>query len=479
MAPSRPRRLLLSLITTAVIFGFAELIARSINPMFPRWGLPDTNAVIMVAHPTRLWGIAPGNRKNVDTTATVNDLGLRGDLVTVPRPAGEERIVILGDSTFFGHGVSDDDTMSAVLQARLTHTTVINGGIPGYSTEQTRRLLDEIIWDLEPTLLILGCFWSDNIYESYRDKDLFATREIQASTLLVHSAFMRWLATSLSGLRPSEDGRIVTWVHGGELPKATHRRVELADYVANLDWIIREAAKRNIGVILLSPPAKVEVIQSVAPPHQWGSYRDHQAAIALHHGIPHIDATLQFAADHKADPSPNADNLYLDDLHPSVRGHKLFAEIIDEGLKQAGWPSKPLLGTGAAIDTSSVVDTTSTGANRTTHARGQSPLMTMFLADKGAPGDPSRATPIGNTLPHRTEPFPITLVAPPDSGPFQIEVRSNGRSVASVRAAKPGTFPLTISVGALPVVITARDASGQEASQEVQDFSQPLKLTLP
>jgi hypothetical protein len=105
--------------------------------------------------------------------------------------------------------------------------------------------------------------------------------------------------------------------------------------------------------------------------------------------------------------------------------------------------------------------------------------MTMFLADKGAPGDPSRATPIGNTLPHRTEPFPITLVAPPDSGPFQIEVRSNGRSVASVRAAKPGTFPLTISVGALPVVITARDASGQEASQEVQDFSQPLKLTLP
>ena len=156
MAPSRPRRLVLSLITTAVIFGFAELIALSVNPVFPRWGLPDTNAVIMTAHPTRLWGLAPGKRKNVSTTATVNHLGIRGTPVVTPRPGGEERIVILGDSTFFGHGVADDDTMSAVLQRRRANTSVINGGIPGYSTEQTRRLLDEVIWDLEPTLLVIG-----------------------------------------------------------------------------------------------------------------------------------------------------------------------------------------------------------------------------------------------------------------------------------------------------------------------------------
>ena len=479
MAPSRPRRLLLSLITTVVMFGFAELIARSTNPVFPRWGLPDTNAVIMVAHPTRLWGLATGSRKNVGTTANVNALGLRGESVTVPRPNGEERIVILGDSTFFGHGVSDEDTMSAVLQDRLTHTTVINGGIPGYSTEQTRRLLDEVIWDLEPTLLILGSFWSDNIYESYRDKDLFSTLDVQSSALLAHSAFMRWLATSLSGLRPSENGRIVTWVHGGELPTATHRRVELTDYVANLDGIIREAAKRDIGVMLLSPPAKVEVTQSVAPPHQWESYRNQQAAIAIHHGIPHLDVLQQFAADHQADPSPNADNLYMDDLHPSIRGHRLFAEVIEARLKLAGWPSNPLLGTGAAMDTSSVIDTTSTGENRTTHSRGQSPLMTMFYTESGKPVDQSNAVPTGNSLPHRTEPFPITLDATSNSGPFQIEVRSSGRSVASVRTAKPGTFPLTISAKTLPVVITARNASGDEASQEVGDLSEPLKLKLP
>ena len=479
MARSRFRRLLLSLITTAVIFGFAELIARSINPVFPRWGLPDTNAVIMTAHPTRLWGLAPGSRKNVDTTATVNQLGLRGDLVAVPRPVSEERIVILGDSTFFGHGVSDEDTLPSALQARLTNTTVINGGVPGYSTEQTRRLLDEVIWDLEPTLLVLGCFWSDNIYESYRDKDLFATQEVQGSTLLAHSALLRWLATSLSGLRPSGNGNIVTWVHGNDLPEADLRRVELPDYATNLDGIIREAARRNIGVMLLSPPAKVEVTQSVAPPHQWGSYRGQQAAVARHHGIPHLDATESFAADHLADPSPNADHLFMDDLHPSIRGHKLMARLIDEGLSRVGWPSQRLLGTDTAFDTSDVIDTTPAGPNRSGHARAQSPLMTMFQTDNNALGEPDRATTAGNTQSHRTESFPITIDAPSESGPFQIEVHSQGRPVASVRTAKPGTFPLTISAGLLPMVITARNSKGEEVRQEIESLSLPLTLELP
>ena len=125
------------------------------------------------------------------------------------------------------------------------------------------------------------------------------------------------------------------------------------------------------------------------------------------------------------------------------------------------------------------MDTTSTVANQTTNSRGQSALKTMFYTDKGAPGEQSRATPPDDAQPLRTEPFPITLDATSDSGPFQIEVRSNGRSMASVRSPKPGTFPLTISAKALPVVITARNGAGDETSQEVVDLSEPLKLTLP
>ena len=237
---------------------------------------------------------------------------------------------------------------------------------------------------------------------------------------------MRWLATSLSGLRTSKTGNIVTWVHGAELPAADFRRVELGDYTANLDKIIREAAKRDIGAVLLSPPAKVEVTQSVEPPHQWSSYREQQAAVALHHGLPHLDATQAFAAEHQKDPSPNADNLFLDDLHPSIRGHSLIAKLIDEGLRQGGWPSNRLLGKDSPMDTSNVVDSTPAGTNRSENARAQSPLMTMFQTDNGGPGDPSQATPTGNTQPQRSEPFPITIEAPSGSGPYQILVRSFG-----------------------------------------------------
>ena len=465
MGSSTTRRVLLSLVTTVAFFGCAEFVARSVNPVFPRWGLPDTTSVIMTAHPTRLWGLSPGERKNVDTTATINKLGLRGAVPTVPRPDGEERIVILGDSSFFGHGVSDENT--------LPDTTVINAGIPGYSTEQTRRLLDDTIWDLEPTLLVLGSFWSDNNFESYRDKDLFATREIQTSAILVQSVFVRWLATSLSGLRPDNEARIVTWVRGGELPKADHRRVELPDYMANLDTIIREAAKRDIGVLLISPPAKVEVENMIDPPHQWDVYRERQREIARYHSVPHTDATRHFLATHQENPSIRASALFIDDMHPTVKGHTMMADIIATALSEAGWPQARLHGMATeAIDVSEVVDTTPMNRRVGRLPGDQSPLKTMFMNEEAAAAS-EQARPV------QAEAILVHLQATSDSGPFQVEVRSGDRIISSVRAKIAASFPLKLSDEALPVTITARNAAGAETQQEITDLSQPVTLSLP
>jgi hypothetical protein len=473
MGSSNTRRILLSIATTVAFFGAAELIARSVNPVFPRWGLPDTKSVIMTAHPTRLWGLSPGTRKNVETTATINKLGLRGAVPILPRPQGEERIVILGDSSFFGHGVSDTDTMAQALERTLPNTTVINAGIPGYSTEQTKRLLDDTIWDLDPTLLVMGSFWSDNNFESYRDKDLFATREVQTSAILVQSVFVRWLATSLSGLRPNDTGRIVTWVRGGELPKAEHRRVELPDYMVNLDGIIRSAAERNVGVLLITPPAKVEVENLTDPPHQWDVYRTRQKETAQYNGIPHVDATPYFLSDHQADPSPKAAALFLDDMHPTIKGHTMMASIIATALEKADWPEQRLLGTATtAIDVTDVVDTTPMSRRVGRLPGDQSPLKTMFMIDSETDAPNREHTPVGG-------PIHVELQGNTDSGPFQVEVRSKGRIIASVRAKVAGSFPLQVSNESLPVTITARNAAGAETKQEITDLSLPVTLTLP
>lgn len=45
-----------------------------------------------------------------DGLATINAIGLRGDLPEVPKPAEALRVVLVGDSTTFGWGVGDSDS---------------------------------------------------------------------------------------------------------------------------------------------------------------------------------------------------------------------------------------------------------------------------------------------------------------------------------------------------------------------------------
>ena len=65
----------------------------------------------------------------------INRLGLRG-----PEPAsGEKLALIVGDSSVFGDGVDDHQTMAAQLERALDgRMKVQNGGVPGYTCWQSR-----------------------------------------------------------------------------------------------------------------------------------------------------------------------------------------------------------------------------------------------------------------------------------------------------------------------------------------------------
>ena len=84
MARSLRFRLVASALMTTLVLGGLEAYARWVDPIVPQWQAPDAAGVIMTGHPTRLWGMAPGVRRNGDTTATINDLGLRGAVPVVP-----------------------------------------------------------------------------------------------------------------------------------------------------------------------------------------------------------------------------------------------------------------------------------------------------------------------------------------------------------------------------------------------------------
>jgi lysophospholipase L1-like esterase len=355
----KPRSLWFKLLAAALVLvvtgTLSEVLARKMNLQTPNLRGNNNNEVIMVAHPTRLWGMVSGNKNNAGARATINALGLRGTLPVPGDPPDQARVLILGDSTFFGHGVEDDETLSVRLQERLRSAgvgaRVLNGAVPGYSTEQARLLLDEIGWDLEPTLLVVGCLWSDNNWDLFRDRDLLRTQGQFNNNPLAHSHYYPLLAGWIDRLRGGDGARIVTWTRNSEWPTVGVRRVSLLRYAENLDAMARAASRRGIGMVLMRP-VNVEVVEDLKLDggFSWDPYVKLQEQMAAFHGIPIVSLQPSFGeafARLKADPL-TADtartSLFLDRMHPTPFGQDLIAQTLADALMTAGWPDDLLLG---------------------------------------------------------------------------------------------------------------------------------------
>lgn len=468
MGLSLHRKLLFSAVVTAGALAVGELAARQVDLILPSWGAADNPSVVMTGHPSRLWGLAPGERKNVDEVATINDRGLRGAL---PDSVDTERIMVLGDSSFFGFGVADDETLSAGLARRLKDTSAINGAIPGYSTEQSIRLMDEVGWELSPTVLVLANFWSDTNFEPYQDRDLLRSADLSRSGALARSALVRWLAPWVSRVKSPDRGRIVTWVRGAELPRADKRRVPLADYAENLERLIEEAAAREVGVVLLTPPSPVEILNEVQPPHQWTPYRRAQAAIARHYGLPHIDMTPVFKSAYESDEPRAISKYFLDDLHPTVTGQRIMAQLLVRVLKQRGWPEDRIVPQAkTAFDVAGLVDDTpASRAGRP--ASDRSPIQNLFPGNGpqgGPPGD-------GVATQRATQSWSVDLSISGGSPPYTVTALRDGHTVASAKLPAARAFSLPIRSGGA-VELSVADAAGQQWQQKAQPGDAELSV---
>jgi len=72
------------------------------------------------------------------------------------------RIAILGGSTAFGTGVTDQDSWPALLQAKLgKQFAVINYGVPGYSTAENIVQMALIVPEKRPHIIVFYEGWND------------------------------------------------------------------------------------------------------------------------------------------------------------------------------------------------------------------------------------------------------------------------------------------------------------------------------
>ncbi len=460
----------------------AELAARTIGAEVPAWRLVDAEGVVMTGHETRLWGLSPGVKQNGDEKATINTLGLRGEAPAMPKPAGRTRVLVLGDSTWFGHGVPDDRTFPAQLEARLRadglDVDVINAGIPGYSTEQTRILLDEVGWGLEPDMLLIGSLWSDNNVDSFRDQDLLETARVARENPLFASHFFRLLAGAVDRARGGTGARIVTWTKQSQFPTHGGRRVPLQRYAENLDVMAREAAAKGIGTALIGP-CNVGMVDGRYPDGaSWEVFFDAQRQVAAHHGVPWIPTLPAM----RAAAQDDAERLFVDVMHPSAEGHAVFAATAADALRAAGWPGERLLAKAAPFPADTLSDSrfgegspnpASPQRNLFGDVRTAGPptgpaVPSTDPHDEGsAGGGPRKASPMvgaGAAPSHdRATNGRWTVEGSVTGGtpPLRVELWGpDGRAFSSARLAAPGPFALAVRADLDAVELVVTDAAG-------------------
>lgn len=129
------------------------------------WSVADLSLspenVHLIDHPTRLWVQAPNATFTLPEHGSLktNELGLRDDPVTLPKPPNEWRILSLGESSTWGHGVQRHETYSDQLEALLRKqgrsSNVINAGVPAYTIQQSAVYLAEEGPRLQPDIVLV------------------------------------------------------------------------------------------------------------------------------------------------------------------------------------------------------------------------------------------------------------------------------------------------------------------------------------
>lgn len=121
--------------------------------------------------------LAPGFSGRLDTpeystAVRINRLGLRDSRELGQKPAGTRRLLVLGDSFVMGHSVDEREDFTSLVEAGLNRLagrplfTVLNSGVPGFSTREELAYLRSRGFALEPDAVVLVFFVGNDIADN-------------------------------------------------------------------------------------------------------------------------------------------------------------------------------------------------------------------------------------------------------------------------------------------------------------------------
>ncbi len=345
--PAAPRRRWLFRIAAVVLaLAALEVTARLIDAALPERTLPTPaddfdrefvrglreqraragEDLRMVAEDTRSWSLEPGSTHCMEglVPLRINSLGMRGPELG-HRAEGEVRLLSLGDSSGFGHGVAEQRVLTeraavALGEAWSRPVRAVNGCTPGYDSTQSLETLRRFGEHVGPDWVVVSCLWSD-VYAPGTAGDPRA-RPRRAVAALRHLATYRVLARWLAPwVRP----RKVSWIASrqdlGEGSAGDGSRVDLATYVVNLRAIARLSSDLGARTAFLILPAPMD-FDPAPPPAVVSEYRQGMRLVADETGEPLVDGPAHFR-----EIGLGVEG-FLDKVHPAVAGHAALGEAL-------------------------------------------------------------------------------------------------------------------------------------------------------
>ena len=242
---------------------------------------------------------------------SINSRGLRGREITYDKPAGVNRILVLGDSFIWGYGVADEEVLTEVLAERLQkgsgHYEVLNGGVSGWGTDQEYLFLKEEGFRYRPDIVVLAFFIvNDPTNNSYSrqynlQKPVFLNLDLELGNVPVPKP-----RTSAPVIESATDPVDLT--------------------LAIIRALGRSCSEHGCRLVVM----KFGNFLRAGDPRWQAVSARFEDGIKKQAGLPYLDADAEYIA-RKITPQELLEG--NDDGHWNAYGHRVSAEILHEFLK--------------------------------------------------------------------------------------------------------------------------------------------------
>jgi lysophospholipase L1-like esterase len=259
------------------------------------------------------------------------DHRFRGQEVSLEKPAGARRVLCIGSSSTWGHGIDEALPLDypSVLQELLaeqlpgTPVEVLNAGVRDATSARLLRFLREVLLDFQPDVVTVSLTYNDSIYVSQFDEERYLQRITSpdfSNGWLEHWQLQRELTRGKELTRDfvarvrakgqdTEDGEAL-WHSLGADPA---ERTPPQRFGENLRAMAELLAAQGVDLVLIQEPLRGGL------PAPW--VREFHAVIAEvgeEFSVPVVNPTPALQA-------AGGGTLFMDAVHPLPAGHAVIA----------------------------------------------------------------------------------------------------------------------------------------------------------